>query len=58
MLPNTYWLDTRWSPRRSSVVKMAASAAMPVAKLTVPLPPSMRLTLASSTVVVGVPWRA
>ncbi|CUI63182.1 Uncharacterised protein [Achromobacter xylosoxidans] len=58
VLPNTYWLDTRWSPRRSSVVKMAASAAMPVAKLTVPLPASMWFTLASSAVVVGVPWRA
>ncbi|KAG1437001.1 hypothetical protein G6F57_020433 [Rhizopus arrhizus] len=58
VLPNTNWLDTRWSPRRSSVVKMADSAAIPVAKLTVPLPPSMWVSLASSAVVVGVPWRA
>ena len=58
VLPNTNWLHTRWSPALSSVKNVAVMAAMPVAKLTVPMPCSICVILDSSAAVVGVPWRA
>ena len=57
VLPNTNWLATMWSPRFSSARKIAPMAAMPVANVIVPTPPSIALTLASSAVDVGLPWR-
>jgi hypothetical protein len=58
VLPNSWSPTTRWSPLLSKVKNSAWMAAMPVAKLTVPRPPSNSVTKASSAAVVGVPWRA
>ena len=54
MLPNTYWLDTMWSPALSSAIMIAPIAAMPVANVTVPTPPSIAVILASSAAEVGI----
>ena len=58
VLPKRWRLATRWSPARSSVRNTAETAAMPVAKHTVPTPSSSAVILDSSAAVVGVPWRA
>ena len=57
VLPNRNWLDTTWSPLRSSASIIAPIAAMPVAKQTVATPSSIFVTLASSAAVVGLPCR-
>ena len=57
VLPKTYWLDTTWSPDLRSAIMIAPMAAMPVANVTVPTPPSIAVTLASSAAEVGLPWR-
>ena len=58
VLPNKNWLATMWSPCFNSANSIEAMAAMPVAKHTVPMPPSSRVTFCSSAWLVGLPWRA
>ena len=48
---------TMWSPAFSSASMMAPIAAMPVANVTVPTPPSIAVILASSAADVGLPCR-
>ena len=58
VLPNRNWLATMWSPRFSSANSSEAMAPMPVAKHTVPTPPSSSVILLSSAWLVGLPCRA
>ncbi len=50
-------LATTWSPPFSSESIAAPIAAIPVAKVTVAIPSSILVTLASSAADVGLPWR-
>ena len=50
-------LETTWSPARSSETMIAPIAAIPVLKVTVATPSSIRVIFSSSAVAVGLPWR-